>query len=59
MRRPDLTSLLAGIAIVLLGVLLLLDVEDAINLDSGWLLAAFAACAGGALVASGFGAREP
>jgi hypothetical protein len=53
-----LASLGAGLAIVLLGVLLLLQEEGAISLNGGWLGAVLAACAGGALVASGVGARD-
>jgi hypothetical protein len=56
--RPVLASLGAGLAIVVLGVLLLLQEEGTIMLDGGWLGAALAACAGGALVASGVGARD-
>jgi hypothetical protein len=58
MRRPELGSLAAGIAISVLGVLLLLQEEGTFDLDPGWLGAALAACAGAALVASGLGARE-
>lgn len=59
MRRPDLTQLAVGLAIVLLGVLLLLQADGSINLDGGWLAAVLTACAGAALLASGLGAREP
>jgi hypothetical protein len=58
MNRPELGSLAAGLALVLLGVLLVLQEEGTIDLDPGWLGAALAACAGAALVASGLGARE-
>jgi hypothetical protein len=58
MRRPELGSLAAGLAVALLGLLLLLQEEGTINLEPGWLGAALAACAGSALVASGLGARE-
>lgn len=58
MTRPDLSSLAVGLAIVVLGMLLLLQENGAIDLDGGWLLAALTACAGAALLASGLGARE-
>ena len=58
MNRPELGSLAAGLALVLLGVLLVLQEEGTTDLDPGWLGAALAACAGAALVASGLGARE-
>jgi hypothetical protein len=53
-----LASLGAGLAIVILGVLLLLQAEDTISLGGGWLGAVLAACGGTALVASGVGARD-
>ncbi len=59
MRRPELGSLAAGLAVAVLGFLLLLQQEGTINLEPGWLGAAIAACAGAALVASGIGARQP
>ena len=52
-------SLAAGVAIALLGLVLLLFEEGTLDLDGGWLGAALAALAGVALVASGLGAREP
>jgi hypothetical protein len=58
MRRPDLTQLAVGLAVVLLGVLLLLQAEGSIDLDGGWLAAGLTACAGAALLASGLGARD-
>jgi hypothetical protein len=58
MRRPELGSLVAGLAIALLGILLLLHEEGTIELEPGWLGVLVTACAGGALVASGLGARE-
>jgi hypothetical protein len=58
-RRPDPTQLAVGVAIALLGVLLLLQTEGSIDLDGGWLAAGLTACAGAALLASGLGAREP
>jgi len=58
MSRPELGSLAAGLAVALLGCLLLLQEEGTIDLAPGWLGAALAACAGAALVASGLGARQ-
>jgi hypothetical protein len=52
-------SLAAGLAVVVLGVVLLLFEEGTLDIDGGWLAAALTAIAGGALVASGLGAREP
>lgn len=59
MRRADLSQIAVGAAIVLLGVLLLLQEEGSIDLAGGWLAAGLTACAGAALLASGLGAREP
>jgi hypothetical protein len=52
-------SLAAGLAVVALGLVLLLFEEGTLDIDGGWLAAALTAIAGGALVASGLGAREP
>ena len=52
-------SLTAGLAVVALGVVLLLFEDGTLAIDGGWLAAALTALAGGALVASGLGAREP
>jgi hypothetical protein len=59
MTRPDLSALTVGLTIVVLGLLLLLQVNGSIDLDGGWLLVGVTASAGGALLASGLGAREP
>jgi NhaP-type Na+/H+ or K+/H+ antiporter len=56
--RPDITSLVAGVATALLGALILLQEEGTIDLEAGWLLAALAAATGVVLVASGMGARR-
>jgi hypothetical protein len=56
--RLDLTSLAAGLAIVGIGALILLQVDGTIDLDAGWLLSALAAASGVVLVASGLGARR-
>lgn len=52
-RRPDPTSLVAGIAILALGVLLLLDASDALELHFGLLAPAVCAAIGAILLASG------
>ena len=52
-------SLLAGAAVALLGTVLLLFEEGTLDIEGGWLAAILTALAGGALVASGLGAREP
>jgi hypothetical protein len=57
-RQPDLSSLGVGAAIVLLGVLLFLQTHGSIDIEGGWLMAGVTACTGGALLASGLGARE-
>ena len=58
-RDPlDLTSMVAGLAIVVIGALILLQVEGTIDLEAGWLLSALAATSGVVLVASGLGARR-
>jgi hypothetical protein len=57
-ERLDITSLVAGIAIVVLGTLILLQEEGTIDLEAGWLLAILAAGTGVVLVASGMGARR-
>jgi hypothetical protein len=59
MSRYELSSLAVGLAIVLLGILLLLQEGGSIDLDGGWLLAGVTGFAGAALLASGLGAREP
>jgi len=58
MKGPDRDSLAVGLAIVLLGTVLLLQEQGTIDLDGGWLAAILTACAGAALLASGFGARD-
>jgi hypothetical protein len=59
MSRPDLSAIAVGLITVALGVLLLLQENGSIDLEGGWLLAGVTACAGGALLASGIGARQP
>ncbi len=59
MTRPQLASLVAGLAVTAIGVLLLLHAEGTIVPSGGWLAATLTGLAGGALVASGLGARDP
>ena len=57
-RRPDLASLVAGLAVAVVGILLLLD--DGGTLDLSFALFAPVACAatGAILVAAGLSRRE-
>jgi signal transduction histidine kinase len=52
MSRPDLSTLGAGISILALGVLLLLQDNGTIDLEPGWLLVILAACSGAAIGAN-------
>lgn len=56
-RPVDRVSLVAGLALGGLGVLLLLDQLDALELSFGWLGAALAATLGIVLLASGLQER--
>lgn len=56
-RRPDMTSLVAGIAVSAYGALLLLDRLDEIELGFGWVMPLIAATAGVILLASGLARR--
>jgi len=56
-RRFDPTSLVAGIAMSLLGLLLLLDDGGSMDLSGGWLAAVVCAAVGVILVASGLASR--
>jgi hypothetical protein len=53
-RARDPVSLVAGLLFLFLGVLLILDQSEALDLSLGWFGAAIAAVVGGILVASGF-----
>ncbi len=58
--RPDLTSLVAGIAVASVGVLLLLDELDHLDLGFGWAAPALLAVIGAILLAAGLeGPRRP
>ena len=52
-RRADLTSLVAGLAVIALGVLLLLDAGGTVDLRLGVLGPAACAALGSILLASG------
>jgi hypothetical protein len=57
-RSPDTTSLVAGIAVLALGVLLLLDVSDTFELSFGVLGPVACAATGAILLASGMTRRR-
>jgi hypothetical protein len=57
-RRPDPTSVVAGIAVLALGVLLLLDAGGALELRLGVLGPVGCAAAGAILLASGLTRRR-
>ena len=52
-RRPDITSIVAGVCVLGLGILLLLDASGSIELRFGVLAPAACAVIGAVLVASG------
>ncbi len=55
--RPQVPVLVAGLALVGLGVLLLLDATGAVALRFGWLAPAVCAVLGAALLAAGLTRR--
>jgi hypothetical protein len=52
-------SLVAGVGVIVLGALLLLDQSDSIELGFGWLGALVAALLGAALLISGLRDSDP
>lgn len=52
-RRPDVPTLVAGLALLTLGALLLLDAEGALELSLGALAPIACAAVGAVLLASG------
>ena len=58
MRRLDLTSLVAGAALAVIGVLLLLDRTDSINIDFGGLWPMLVGAVGAILLAAGLDDRR-
>jgi LiaI-LiaF-like transmembrane region len=57
MRRFDWTSFAAGLALIALGCLLLLDRTEAVDLRFGYLWPALLAAVGAVLLASGLSGR--
>jgi hypothetical protein len=57
-RRPDVPTLVAGLALLTLGALLLLDAEDAIELRLGALAPIACAAVGAILLASGLSRKD-
>jgi hypothetical protein len=58
MARPDPVSVVAGIAVIVLGVLLLADAVGAISLTFALLAPAACAAAGAILLAHGLNRRD-
>jgi hypothetical protein len=56
--RPDLPTLVAGVALIVLGGLLLLDSQGAIELRFGALAPIACAAVGAVLLASGLSRRD-
>jgi hypothetical protein len=56
-RRPEPTSLVAGIVVILFGTVLMLDTTDVIDLRLAALAPMACAVAGAVLLASGLGRR--
>ena len=59
MRRPDSSALGAGISILALGALLLLQDQEVIDFEPGWFLAALTALVGLALASRSLPGAEP
>jgi signal transduction histidine kinase len=57
-RKPDLSTLGTGTAVLVLGVFLLLQANDTIDPDAGGVLAMLGGCAVVALIASSLGGRR-
>jgi hypothetical protein len=57
-RRPDVPTLVAGLALLTLGALLLLDAQNAIELRLGALAPIACAAVGAVLLASGLTRRD-
>lgn len=55
--RLDIPSLVAGLVIIALGTLLLLDRAEVLDLGFGWLFPAVAGAVGAILLASGLADR--
>lgn len=57
-RRPDVPTLVAGLALLVLGALLMLDAQEAIELRLGALAPIACAAVGAVLLASGLTRRD-
>lgn len=57
--RIDVASLVAGLAVIALGTLLLLDRLEVLDLRFGWLVPALAGTVGVILLAGGLANRSP
>jgi hypothetical protein len=57
-RRPDVPTLVAGLALLALGALLMLDAENAIELRLGALAPIACAAVGAILLASGLSRKD-
>lgn len=57
-RRPDIAALVAGLAVLALGLLLLLDAGDAIELSFALFAPVACAATGAILLARGLARRE-
>jgi hypothetical protein len=56
-RSPDVTSMAAGLSLVALGVLIVLDADGSIDLGFAYMAPAIAAALGAILLASGLAAH--
>ena len=57
-ERPDITSLVAGLAVMVVGVLLLLDDQGALDLSFALFAPLACAATGAILLAAGLNRRE-
>ena len=57
--RVDVPSLIAGLVLMALGTLLLLDRLEVLDVRFGWLFPAFAGAVGAILLAEGLAKRSP
>ena len=57
--RLDVASLVAGLVLIALGTLLLLDRLEVLDLRFGWLVPALAGTVGSILLAGGLANRSP
>ena len=57
-RHLDLTSLVGGLSLLVIGLFLLLDSTDDIDLTAGWAASLVLAGVGATLLTSGLGQRD-